>query len=494
MKIHLYLIILFLLTSCSKKNNFFEDFKFGRQALIEVIITNCESPKHFEIYSRHTFPYQEFKYHEKINQDTNFVISIPSNLYDFSYIKIGDNHYNHIYTIPDDTLIVKLNLDSSLNREEKIKYEGSSAEICYYFIEKMKNWKKTKGYDYYYDSTYSISEYAEKLDNNQYNDLEFLNNYHQKNNLPEWFVQREKNEIIYRIASHKLGTLRYHWVFYDSTFTPPKNYYSFLDNIQINNPDAVLSSSYYGFLALNFHRHIKPNESGSGFPILVNSLNTLLIEINKTNNVLDSRIKDILIGSRVTRLLTDKYLSFSNFEKADSLIEIVLPKMNDRKLKEVVSNYRNSQFRKLQNKASLEPGDKAPGFFLSDTSGQYYKLEDLKGKVVYINFWATYCAPCINTIPEKNKLIEEFSDYPFAFLNICLDDKPDKWKGIIENHNLNGLNLICKGDWRYTLRDKYLIQTVPHYVIIDMDGKIIENKCKKPELVSSQLYEQLNKY
>jgi len=492
MRTHLYLIILLLLTSCSKTNKFFEDFEFGRQAYIKVIITNCESPKLFEIYSRHTFPYQAFRYHEKINQDTNFVISLPSNLYDLSFIKIEDTHYLHNYTIPDDTLIVKLNLDSSLNREEKIKYEGSTAEICYYFIEKMKNWKKTGAYDYYYDSTISISDYAEKLDTNQYIDLEFLNNYHQKNNLPEWFVVRERNEIIYSIASYKLSTLKYHWRVYDSTFSPPKNYYSFLDKIKINNPDAILSSSYYSFLANNFMRHIKHNESG--FSGTVNSVNTSLNEINKPNNVLDSRIKDILTGNRLTILLTDKNLSYANFAKTDSLFEISLPKMNDQKLREIVSNYRNSQLQKLQNKTSLKPGDKAPEFYLSDTSGQYYKLEDFKGKVVYINFWATYCAPCINTIPEKNKLIEEFLDFHFVFLNICLDDKPDKWKEIIENHNLNGVNLICKGDLGYTLRDKYLIQTVPHYVLIDMDGRIIENKCKEPELVSSQLYEQFNKY
>jgi len=492
MRTHLYLIILLLLTSCSKTNKFFEDFEFGRQAYLKVIITNYESPKLFEIYSRHTFPYQVFRYHVKINQDTNFVVALPSNLYDFSLIRIDNTDYMNIYTIPDDTLIVILNLDSRLNREERIKFEGSSAEICYYFIEKYKNWVKTKGYNYYYDSTYSISKYAEKLDNHQYNDLEFLNNYHQKNKLPEWFVQREKNVIIYSIASSKIGTLRNHWIFYDSTFTPPKDYYSFLDNIKINNPDAILSSGYYSFLTNYFFRYIKPHESG--FSGNFNSLITSLNEINKTNNELDTRIRDILIGRYITSHLTDKNLSFSNFEEIDSLIEIALPEMNEPKIKEIVTNYRNSQFQKLQNKAPLRPGDKAPGFNLSDTSGHYYKLEDFKGKVVYINFWATYCGPCITTIPEKNKLIEEFSDFPFAFLNICLDNKPDKWKEIIENHNLNGVNLICKGDWGNRLRDMYLIQTIPQYVLIDLDGMIIENKCNKPELVSSQLYEQLNKY
>lgn len=489
MKIHLYLIILLLIGSCSKKNKSFEEFEFGKQAYIKVIVTNCESPTLLEIYSRHTFPSQEFRYNKKVYQDTNFVFDLPSNLYDLSYIKIKETHLFHNYTIPGDTLIVKLNLDSNLVGYEKIKYEGSSAEICDYFIAKIKNWVVTGAYDYYYDSTQPISEYTEKLDSNQHIDLEFLNNYHQKNTLPEWFVQRERNNIIYEIAGSKLRTLRRHWLLYDSTFTSPKNNYSFLDKIQINNPEAGLSSNYYNFLASHYQRHNKLKKPSEIDPI--NWYNTLVYEIHKTNIVLNSRIFDILIGRYLTSYLSDRNLSFSNIEKVDSLIKIALPEMNDPELREIVSNYRDSQFQKLQKKTPLEYGEKAPEFFLSDTSDQYFKLEDFKGKVVYINFWTSYCAPCINTIPEKNKLIEEFSDYPFTLINICLDDSPDKWKGILADHKLKGINLICKGGWGNKIRDKYLIQTVPHYVLINKDGMIIKNKCDKPELINSQLFEQL---
>lgn len=487
MKTYLVLISLLLLVSCSKTKRSFEEFEFGRQAYIKIIVTNCETPTLIEIYSRHTFPYQAFKYNKKIYQDTNFVFALPSNLYDVSFIKIEETELLSNYTIPGDTLIVLLNLDSTLVGFDKIKYEGSAAEICDYFTAKRKNWVKTGAYDYLYDSTQPISEFTEKLDRNQHIDMEFLNNYHHENNLPEWFVQRERNNIIYEIAGFKIWTVSNHWRLHDSTFTPPNNYYSFLDSIQISNTEAGLSSSYYSFLKSYFLRHNKPQNPVAFDPI--KSINTLISEIHKTNIDLDSRIYDILIGRYATSFLIDNYLSFSNFEEVDSLIKIVLPEMNNPKLREVVSKYRDSQFEELQEKTPLEYGDKAPGFYLSDISGQFFKLDDFKGKVVYINFWTTYCAPCISSIPDKNKLVEDFLGDPFILINICLDEKPDKWKGLLEDHKLGGVNLICKGDWGNILRDKYLIQTVPHYVLIDTNGMIIENNCDKPEIISSKLFE-----
>lgn len=60
------LILVLLIISCKRTNKYFEDFDFGKNAYIKVLITNCESPSHFEIYSRHGFPAQAFKYNLKI--------------------------------------------------------------------------------------------------------------------------------------------------------------------------------------------------------------------------------------------------------------------------------------------------------------------------------------------------------------------------------------------------------------------------------------------
>ena len=182
----------------------------------------------------------------------------------------------------------------------------------------------------------------------------------------------------------------------------------------------------------------------------------------------------------------------SNFLKSDSILEISKPLFHNEDNCKIIEDYRDSQYTKLKNQAILNLGDNAPGFYLSDQNGKYYRLSDFLSKVIYVNFWATYCSPCIASIPKKNLLVEEFSDQSFELLNICLDNKPELWSSIIEERNFAGTHLICKGNWSNQLRDQYLIQTVPHYALIDSEGLVISNKCDKPEDIVDQLRKMLN--
>ncbi|MEN8204338.1 MAG: TlpA disulfide reductase family protein, partial [Bacteroidota bacterium] len=153
-----------------------------------------------------------------------------------------------------------------------------------------------------------------------------------------------------------------------------------------------------------------------------------------------------------------------------------------------IEDYRDSQYTKLENhQATLNPGNKAADFYLSDQNGKFHRLSDFLGKVIYVNFWTTSCSPCLASIPEKNLLVEEFSDHPFELLNICLFSKPELWSSIIEDRDFAGTHLICKGNWSSRLRDQYLIQSFPQYALIDSEGKIITNKCEKPEDIVDQL-------
>lgn len=486
----LLLLPITLLFSCTAKHRYFEDFSFDRNAVLEISITSVSAPVDFEIYSRHTFPCNEFKKQAVINQDTNFIVSLPSNIYDLTFIKIGNDTYINIYTIPDDTLKISLNLDSELSREERISLVGSASDICRYFEAKRKNWIKTKGYDYYYDSTISLQSFTDKMDRNRDNDLKFLSEYKSENKLPDWFIDIEKNSIIYKTAGSKIGIISYHKRFYNSEFQAPDGYYSFVDEIKINNPEAYLSSAYYGFLSSYHRRNAKLVEPGYKSNFQRSLERIALIESGDFN--LDPRIEDVLLGQRISILYRDKYLTQSNFLQSDSILKISKAFFHNKDNFKIIEKYRDAQYTKLKNQPILNSGDNAPGFYLSDKNGKYVRLSDFSGKVVYVNFWTIYCSPCIASIPEKNLLVEEFSDQSFELVNICLDNKPDVWSSIIEEHNFAGTHLICKGNWSSLLRDQYLIQTVPHYVLIDKEGKLISNKCEKPGDIMDQLRLILN--
>jgi thiol-disulfide isomerase/thioredoxin len=106
------------------------------------------------------------------------------------------------------------------------------------------------------------------------------------------------------------------------------------------------------------------------------------------------------------------------------------------------------------------------------------QLSDFKGKLVLLNFWGTYCSPCIRSIPDKNKLAEDFKKEEFVLINICTDSNFELWRQIIRNNEFKGVHLICKGNWNDLLRSGYNIFSLPHYTIIDQNGRILMNNVR----------------
>lgn len=76
-------------------------------------------------------------------------------------------------------------------------------------------------------------------------------------------------------------------------------------------------------------------------------------------------------------------------------------------------------------------------FALKDMNGADYQLKDLKGKVVLVNFWASWCAPCLAEIPEFIKVREEYHDKGFEIVGISTDDTPEQLKAFAEKYKTN---------------------------------------------------------
>jgi peroxiredoxin len=136
----------------------------------------------------------------------------------------------------------------------------------------------------------------------------------------------------------------------------------------------------------------------------------------------------------------------------------------------------------------LRPGKEAPAFSLRDKEGRTVSLSDFKGKVVYLDFWGVYCGPCIsdikNTIP---KVHEKYKGKDVVFINICVDVEEAEWKEKLSKLPLDGINLLAAGWTKNPVCQAYDIKGIPHYVLIDQEGKIVDNNGPSPQvLLSSQ--------
>lgn len=125
----------------------------------------------------------------------------------------------------------------------------------------------------------------------------------------------------------------------------------------------------------------------------------------------------------------------------------------------------------------LNSGKQAPLFTLTDNNGKSVSLTDFKGKVVILDFWGVYCPPCrLDILNYSQKVHQKYADKNVVFINICIDEKAEKWKKAIQQLNLTGINLIAEGHRNNVVVKAYNVTGIPHYVVIDAAGNLISNK------------------
>ncbi len=130
----------------------------------------------------------------------------------------------------------------------------------------------------------------------------------------------------------------------------------------------------------------------------------------------------------------------------------------------------------------IQNGDMAPDFKLKDIAGNDVKLSSLRGKVVYIDFWATWCRPCIKSMTYSQRLLEKYKDDDVVFLYVSLDEKPALWKSFVASQNLSGVHINTNTSTEYLsdISKLYKVKQLPTFVIVDKNGKIAFNKAGSP--------------
>jgi peroxiredoxin len=124
------------------------------------------------------------------------------------------------------------------------------------------------------------------------------------------------------------------------------------------------------------------------------------------------------------------------------------------------------------DKPRFKKGTTAPDFTLPDLDGKPVSLANFRGKVVFLNIWATWCAPCIEEMPSIEKLYQELHDEEFEILAVSIDEAgADVVLPFMRKHKLSFPALIDKAG---TIKSLYRITGVPESFIIDRGGRVVE--------------------
>lgn len=150
--------------------------------------------------------------------------------------------------------------------------------------------------------------------------------------------------------------------------------------------------------------------------------------------------------------------------------------------------YKDNQFVQYVGskvKSSLGPGRPAPDIVMNDPDGKERKLSDLRGNVVLIDFWASWCRPCRIENPNVVKLYNKYHDKGFEIFSVSLDKKHSDWVDAIEQDHLVWPNHVSdlKG-WTSSGGATYGITSVPSTVLVDRNGKIIARNLRGNDLAN----------
>ena len=130
---------------------------------------------------------------------------------------------------------------------------------------------------------------------------------------------------------------------------------------------------------------------------------------------------------------------------------------------------RRAPRRRVAGTESALVGKPAPDFELELLEGKKFHLAESKGKVVVLDFWATWCGPCLQAMPQVEKVTDEFRDQGVQLIAVNLQETPEQITAMLERHKLD---LTVALDRDGVVAEKYAANAIPQTVIIDRDGKI----------------------
>jgi len=138
------------------------------------------------------------------------------------------------------------------------------------------------------------------------------------------------------------------------------------------------------------------------------------------------------------------------------------------------SYYFKTCIESLDNVKHIEIGKKAPNFSSLDLDNKVVRLSDYKGKYVLLEFWSSWCGPCISEMPFLVKAYDEYKNEGFEIIGVSLDTNRDTWKRTIKEKNLSWTQISDLKGQQNEIAMLYCVRAIPRSFLINPEGVIIE--------------------
>lgn len=200
-----------------------------------------------------------------------------------------------------------------------------------------------------------------------------------------------------------------------------------------------------------------------------------LVAQEKYTAMLENRTKAMLAALEKNK---DNVLGvyITNYLQPDQHFEVLTAALENFKSKNIGKPYWNlleSNLEPFKILASLKEGAEAPEISLPDPNGKILSLSALRGKLVLIDFWASWCKPCRVENPNVVALYNDFKAKGFEILGVSLDSDKQKWLNAIKDDKLTWYHISDLRNWESQAAADYGVRSIPATFLIDESGKII---------------------
>jgi len=163
-------------------------------------------------------------------------------------------------------------------------------------------------------------------------------------------------------------------------------------------------------------------------------------------------------------------------EKAGELYKDIMALSTDEGFKKSLTKQYNSIKKTAKGMASPKFVD------YENHKGGTTSLDDLKGKFVYIDVWATWCGPCLAEIPSLQKVEKAYHGKKIHFVSLSIDKKKDHdtWVKMVTDKKLGGIQVFADADWNSKFVTDYGIKGIPRFILVDPVGKIVSANAPRP--------------
>ena len=138
--------------------------------------------------------------------------------------------------------------------------------------------------------------------------------------------------------------------------------------------------------------------------------------------------------------------------------------------------------KKIEEMEQVNVGGMAPNFKLTTPEGKELSLYDLRGHIVLLDFWASWCGPCLAEVPNLKAIYEKYHSKGLEILGVSLDEKEAAWKGAIERKGLSWKHVSSLKGWKCPIAQRFKVTGIPRMYIIDAQGKIIAQDLRGEKL------------